>query len=941
MGKHIIFAGGTVLKKRNILTILAALFLFGTFAQAAYKPEYVLTQKDKDAIDANLPSSAAVKPKKNRKILVFDKTTSFRHYEGISAAKYLLEKIGKDTGAWSTVISNDLSNFEWPKIKEFDCIVMNNTTGAPFSEPDDVLGKMSQAEKDKIAQRNSRLRDNLIRYVSEGGGLFGIHAAADTYRIRNKDRYEPYLKMLGGDFVGHPWTSNMTEVISLEDADNAITKGLWKRHGIIVNDEIYMMGDIFDRSKLRVLLSLDPDRTPVKAKIREDKDIPVVWIKTFGKGRVAYGGFGHSQRPYTKHRDINETYMRLVQFCCGDLAADTSSIEKPARLVAPKLFDRPTMDDVRKFKNVEYDPSVFVDLDGIVFAFYAYNDLEDFNNSMAQNLLEEILSGVGTPRYRALLAQLLDATGTKVVVPKLRNVLFAEKDPAVKDRLASLLAREEGKIDFAGNGSGYVLPQSKPGTNSEIMRAIIYLGANPKAALPQWLNMSSLSNPNHKAALMRSLTARGVEAGEIVAVKPENTEMFIARLEAAAKSSNPEILKKAFEGAEILDSDKKALARAAMVAASVKGGADTLLGIIVNLSGAQADLAAEALSLTDISKTKSKLLSDFPKLNAEKRKSVVKILASLPDRKTFIDVISFLPSENDTSVKNEIYKLLVRCAQNGVDSEMFSAVEKAYKASKSDADKRFLLRFAPACSNPQALELCVKAAADGNVAEACRYLGQWKNRSAAAELVKIAKSAKDERCRAYAHSGLETLFVSCAPDLESFEYAYDAFPARDREKLVKIALDKPDGAIAEFLRKRGDAVSADAIIKKIKEAKPTLSSSAGSGGTAAAFDGNVKSRWSSGTPIKPGMWIVLDFGYSREISVIELDSAVSVGDFPSKVEIFAGDSQSALSPVAADVSVVGNKLVLKFPQPLNARCVKILSLDDSSRWWSIHEVYLK
>ena len=929
------------MKKRNILVLLTALLAFGTFVQAAYRPEYVLTQKDKEAIDANLPSSAAAKPKKARKILVFDKTTSFRHYEGISAAKYLLEKIGKDTGAWSTVISNDLSNFEWPKIKEFDCIVMNNTTGAPFSEPDDVLEKMPQAERDKIAQRNSRLRDNLLRYVSEGGGLFGIHAAADTYRIRNKDRYEPYLQMLGGDFIGHPWTSNMTEVISLEDADSAITKGLWKRHGIIVNDEIYMMGDIFDRGKLRVLLSLDADRTPVKAKIREDKDIPVIWIKTYGKGRVAYGGFGHSQRPYTKHRDINETYMRLVQFCCGDLAADTSPLEKPARLIAPKLFDRPTMDDVRKFKSVGYDPAAFVDLDGIVFAFYAYNDLEDFNNEMAQKLLNELASGEGTARYRALLAQLLDATGAKVVLPKLRSVLSSERDAAVKDRLAALLAREEGKTGFVGKVKAYAPPKEKPASDRDIMRAIIYLRDNPQTAIPAWLGIASLPNADMKAALMRALTARGVDAAEVLALKPESAEMFIARLEAAVKSAKPELIKKAFEGAELLSSDKKAFARAAVVAASAKGGSGALLDIIVNTSGAQADLAAEALSQTDISNTKAKLLSDLPKLDPAKRKSVVKVLASFPDNKTFCDILAYLPSEADTSVKNEIYKLLVRCSQEGVDPEMFAAVEKAYAASKNDADKRFLLRFAPMSSSPQALALCAKAATNGTVAEACRYLGQWKNRSAASELIKIAKSAKDERSKTYAHSALENLFSSCAPDAESFSYAYDAFAPGERQKLVKIALDKPDKAIAQFLRDKGDAASADAILKKISEAKPTLSSSANSGGTSAALDGNIKSRWSSGTAIKPGMWVMLDFGFSRELSSLEFDSAFSKGDFPTKVRILAGDSATALVPVAADISVADNKLVIKFPQPLNARCVKILSLDDSSRWWSIHEVLVK
>ena len=63
----------------------------------------------------------------------------------------------------------------------------------------------------------------------------------------------------------------------------------------MMKDEVYMMGKSFDRSKCRVLVSLDVDQSYFllerqrlnPPKIRGDKDIGVVWIKKEGSGRVA------------------------------------------------------------------------------------------------------------------------------------------------------------------------------------------------------------------------------------------------------------------------------------------------------------------------------------------------------------------------------------------------------------------------------------------------------------------------------------------------------------------------------------------------------------------------------------------------------------------------------------------------------------------------------
>lgn len=162
----------------------------------------------------------------------------------------------------------------------------------------------------------------------------GDAGSADSYNY-NPYKNSDFAKMMNGHFVNHPWTINNDPVtIMIEDEKSPITKGIWKRKSFKITEEIYQLSKDFDRRSCRVLLALDVDKSPIttengkKAKIREDRDIALVFIKKFGKGRVAYFGFGHDARNY-KDKGIMKLLMRLVQFACGDLKANVSSIEKP------------------------------------------------------------------------------------------------------------------------------------------------------------------------------------------------------------------------------------------------------------------------------------------------------------------------------------------------------------------------------------------------------------------------------------------------------------------------------------------------------------------------------------------------------------------------------------------------------------------------------------
>jgi type 1 glutamine amidotransferase len=137
-------------------------------------------------------------------------------------------------------------------------------------------------------------KEALIDFVKEGGGFAGIHSATDTLY-----KYAPYGELVGGYFDGHPWHEKVT--VRVEDTQHPATAHLGPSFEI--TDEIYQFRD-WDRSKLHVLLSLDPARVDLAKEgvKRADKDFGLSWTDTLGKGRVFYTALGHREEVWADPR---------------------------------------------------------------------------------------------------------------------------------------------------------------------------------------------------------------------------------------------------------------------------------------------------------------------------------------------------------------------------------------------------------------------------------------------------------------------------------------------------------------------------------------------------------------------------------------------------------------------------------------------------------------
>jgi type 1 glutamine amidotransferase len=258
------------------------------------------------AVDAALPDRAIVKPRKPRKLLVLDLNVGYPGHESTLIHNYGLKQLAARTGAFTAVFDNNLENLKYPKIKDYDAVFLNNTVGMPFSDP--------------------RVREGLLRYVREGGGLGGLHGA--SYAALD---WPEFAEMLGA-FPAGGYVLQEKVWLKLDDPHSPLNAGFGDKE-LLYQDEYYRFTEPYSRDKLHVLLSIDVDRTDmaqapeaddVKFDIgREDSDYGVSWIHRYGQGRVFYTVLGHNPTLFSTPQ-LARQVLAGIQFILGDLPADAT-----------------------------------------------------------------------------------------------------------------------------------------------------------------------------------------------------------------------------------------------------------------------------------------------------------------------------------------------------------------------------------------------------------------------------------------------------------------------------------------------------------------------------------------------------------------------------------------------------------------------------------------
>lgn len=197
----------------------------------------------------------------NGKVLIFSKTKGFRH-GSIQKGTEVITKICNVQNI-EVVATEDASVFQYKNLKEYDALIFLNSTG-------DLLDEKQQKA--------------LVKYMKNGGGFVGIHAATDA-----EYDWPWYGEMIGGYFLSHPKQQNAKVlIINKEHPSTEMLSDEWIRW-----DEWYDFKNV--SPNITVLAKLD-ETSYEGGKMNNDH--PIVWIQEFGGGRVFYTGFGHTDDTY-------------------------------------------------------------------------------------------------------------------------------------------------------------------------------------------------------------------------------------------------------------------------------------------------------------------------------------------------------------------------------------------------------------------------------------------------------------------------------------------------------------------------------------------------------------------------------------------------------------------------------------------------------------------
>jgi uncharacterized protein len=287
-----------------LLFVVIGFFTRNVLADGSPKVLKPVTDDMLVKIEAAVPEKATAKPAKARKILVFWLCKGYYH-ESIPVTNKAIELMGKKTGAYDAVFSDDMNMFDAKKLAEFDAIVFNNTTKLDFNAPGQ--------------------KEALMDFVKSGKGIIGLHAASDNFY-----NWPEAAEMIGGQFIAHPWTSGGVWAVKNFEPSHPLNAAFKGEEGFKVKDEIYRQKKMSAVENRRILLTLDmndPATKSAKGAMESDSNMPISWIKDYGKGRIFFFGLGHNNEIFYRPALLQHV-LDGIQFALGDLKVDATPVKE-------------------------------------------------------------------------------------------------------------------------------------------------------------------------------------------------------------------------------------------------------------------------------------------------------------------------------------------------------------------------------------------------------------------------------------------------------------------------------------------------------------------------------------------------------------------------------------------------------------------------------------
>ena len=250
------------LLRQPLWTLSAAAALLVTACDACAQRTPESSSPAASAASTVASACSLARPRAGTRVLVFSRTTGFRHTsipDGVAAVTALGGKHGFDVES-----TEDPKVFTDQSLGRFSAVVFMMTTG-------DVLDSAQQAA--------------FQRYIRGGHGFVGVHSASDT-----EYDWPWYGQLVGAYFKSHPRVQEAR--LDVRDPTHLSTKCLpaaWTRR-----DEWYDFRAA-PPADAKVLVTID--EKSYSGGTMGDVH-PMVWYRAFDGGRTIYSEMGHTHESW-------------------------------------------------------------------------------------------------------------------------------------------------------------------------------------------------------------------------------------------------------------------------------------------------------------------------------------------------------------------------------------------------------------------------------------------------------------------------------------------------------------------------------------------------------------------------------------------------------------------------------------------------------------------
>lgn len=245
----------------------------------------------------------AAADQKARKVLYFTRSVEYEHsvvqrtQDQLSHSGKVLSELGKQSG-FQLTCTKDGRVFD-DDLDQFDAIVFY------------MCGNQFQPSVTKAPPMSEKGRDRLVAAVAGGKPFIGLHSSC--YWGRDAAPNDPYLKMVGAQFISHGEQQQGTMQVVSPDFPGAASLGKSFR----LQDEWYAMNDF--AKDMHVILTQDTQG--MRGEMYQRPSFPATWARMHGQGRVFFSSMGHREDVWT-----NPTFQQVllggISWAMGNVEAD-------------------------------------------------------------------------------------------------------------------------------------------------------------------------------------------------------------------------------------------------------------------------------------------------------------------------------------------------------------------------------------------------------------------------------------------------------------------------------------------------------------------------------------------------------------------------------------------------------------------------------------------